>query len=411
MTLLAPLLVSFAAMTVTPDQAIADARRAWATEGGRLWGTNLAGPLLIVDQNTRQVWASEADAESRLKNEGGVYTGVLGAEVATANTAVDWGGKRWSMVVLPLPEDPQLRTALLLHESFHRVQPALHLDASGALNGHLDQLEGRIWLKLEWRALAKALEAKGPARRKWVALALACRTRRQTVFPDAAEAERSLELAEGLAEYTGIHATGARRLVLDKLSQAQGPFARSFAYTSGPAYGLLLDEQSPGWARRVRLATDLSVLLQEAYQLPASAEKEWAAAEVALGGAELRAREVAEEEVRRQALAQAVEPLLHGPVLRVPKGFRLEFNPSNTQVVEGVGIYHPTATVRGEWGVLTVTQGGLRREWSEFVVAAPADCSTIPLSGPGWTLEFAPGWGAKPTEPTGSCRPERLPSR
>jgi hypothetical protein len=387
---------------ISPSRVFKEVRQIWAAEGGRTWGRSLAGPLLLVDPDTRKVWASEADGENQLRNKDGLFVGTLPKSVGVANTAMEWAGKRWSMVILPLPEKALERRVLLIHESWHRIQPSLGLDVQDLPNGHLDKLEGRYWLKLEWRALAKALEAGRVSRRHWVAAALACRTRRQSLFPDAAEAERSLELAEGLAEYTGIHVAGAKSMVLAKLRNATGPFARSFAYVSGPAYGLLLDGAAPGWVKRVRRATDLSVILQESYHLPAATLAESEATAAGLGGRELHVREEAEDKARQHRLELATDPLIKGPTLRVPGPFRIQFNPSNTERLDGGAAYHPTATYFGAWGRLEVTGGSLRfADGSGARVSAPADPKANPLTGPGWTLELTPGWILLAIEPAG----------
>lgn len=390
---------------ISTAQAFKEARQAWAAEGGRIWGKSLAGPLLLVDPKTRQVWASEPDGEGLLKNLDGSFTGTLPKDVTVANTAMEWAGKRWSMVMVPLPEKALQRHVLLIHESWHRIQPSLGLNVQDLPNGHLDKLEGRYWLRLEWRALSKALETTGKARRSWVAAALACRTQRQNLFPNAAETERSLELAEGLAEYTGVRAAGARSLALEKLQETRGPFARSFAYASGPAYGLLLDEAAPGWTRRVRRATDLSVLLQEADHLRTATPADAEDAAAKLGGRELRAQEEIEDKARQQRLAAAIEPLTKGPTLHVPGPFHVQFNPSNTEALDQGMVYHPTATYLGDWGRLEVTGGSLRTgNMSEARVTAPTDPKARPLSGPGWTLELAPGWALVAIEPAGSFK-------
>ena len=371
---------------------------------GALGGKSLVGPLLIVDPKSHQVWASEADGEGKLKAAGDIFVGIRDDAENSSNTAQDWGGKRWSTIVIPIPDtEPSMRKALLLHESFHRIQPNLNLSANDEPNNHLDTLEGRVWLTLEWRALAKAFETKGDTRRSWVAAALACRTQRQNLFLDAAETEHSLELAEGLAEYTGLHAVGARQAVIEKLRKAEGPFARSFAYTAGPAYGLLLDDKVPGWTRRVRRASDLSVLLRAAYQLNTPSAAEIAAAAKKLGEPDVRARENVAEQARQERLAVALAPMTNGPFLQTPHISDLNFNPSNTESIDEVGVYHPTAAYAGKWGRLTVTAGSLRahdRAWAK--VAAPADSKARPLLGPGWTLELSPGLSICAAQPTGS---------
>ncbi len=360
----------------TPLQLIHEARGAWVAENGRTWGKSLAGPLLIVDPKSHQVWASETDDEGKLRAAGDIFVGIRDDAENASNTSQDWAGKRWSTIVIPIPDtEPAMRKALLLHESFHRIHPSLNLSANDEPNNHLDTLEGRVWLTLEWHALARAFDST----------------------------EHSLELAEGLAEYTGLHAVGARQVVIEKLRKAEGPFARSFAYTAGPAYGLLLDDKVPGWTRRVRRASDLSVMLQEAYQLTTASADEIAAAAKKLGEPEVRARENVVEQAREERLAVALAPMTKGPYLQTPHISTLNFNPSNTESIDDVGVYHPTAAYSGKWGRLTVTAGSLRahdRAWAK--VAAPADPKARPLSGPGWTLELSPGWTICAGQPTGS---------
>ena len=47
------------------------------------------------------------------------------------------------------------RHVTLAHELFHRIQSGLGLTRPEAGNRHLDTLEGRYLLQLEWRALAR----------------------------------------------------------------------------------------------------------------------------------------------------------------------------------------------------------------------------------------------------------------
>jgi len=391
---------------IPPRQVFGEARTAWREEGGQTWGVSLAGPLLLVDPKTRQAWATEPDKDGCLKDSGdGVFAGAYPEGRIVANTTVTWAGKDWVMLALPLPTDQRERKVLLLHESWHRVQRGLNLFMPEAFNAHLDTLEGRYWLQVEWRALARALAANGEEERQVsVSYAVAARTFRQNLFPNAADNEKSLLLQEGLAEYTGVRAAGAKDTVIKELRRARPPYSRTFAYLSGPAYGLLLDDVSPGWPLHVNRGTDISVLLQEAYQIPAPTERDARRAAERLGGAELRKREEAEEKRRQQHIELIKTLFVQGPHLKIPPGFRLQFNPSNTENIEGVGAYHPTATYMGDWGVLEVTDGSLRaQDWSEARVIAPVTMggrdhrgsrSSAPrrVTGPGWSLELAPGW-------------------
>src|SRR5205085_10188693 len=117
------------------------------------------------------------------------------------------------------------------------------------LNEHLDTLEGRLWMRLEWRALRRAVESNGPDRAEAIADALAFRRERRRLFSGAADHERREEIREGLASYTGIAAwanspADAHRAAAAALAggESQTALVGNFEAASGPAYGVLLDD-------------------------------------------------------------------------------------------------------------------------------------------------------------------------
>ena len=102
--------------------------------------------------------------------------------------------------------DADVRQQNMLHGLFHRIQPELGFITDDGFNEHLDTLEGRVWMRLEWRALRRAVESSGSDRAEAIADALAFRRERRRLFPGAADNERREEIREGLASYTGIAA-------------------------------------------------------------------------------------------------------------------------------------------------------------------------------------------------------------
>ena len=177
------------------------------------------------------------------------------------NAPVQWGGATWSAYTWDdvANRTPRERKELFLHELFHGVQPQLGLAAPALATEHLDAVDGRYWLRLEWRALARALRESGEPRTLAVRDALAFRQARRKLYPASVEDERAQEITEGLAAYTGTvlaapSAADAIASAIDLLVNAdaaalEASFVRTFAYMSGPAYGLLLDASSPGWTR------------------------------------------------------------------------------------------------------------------------------------------------------------------
>ena len=419
--LLVPLIGAAARAQETPIDP-AEARRAFDAaenasdlDGGALWGTELYGPLFLVDPGSRSVVANRADPEGVLREEDGIWVGTLSEEINPANAAVDWSGLRWTMVLWPPPSIPHARNRLLLHELFHRIQEDIGLAAENPPNGHLDTRDGRIWMRLEMRALAEALAQRGSERMASIRDALEFRARRRSLFPQAAAEEYALERNEGMAEYTGLVLSGLPGEVLaDRAAvelerrEASESLSRSFAYATGPAYGVLLDESGRPWREALVRGSTLSELLETAYDTEASRVP--ADGRIArYNGERVIADETAREEERQAREADLRARFVEGPVLRLAPGaeFSFSFDPNDAVNLEGAGTVYGSARVTDVWGILEVESGGAMfprnaQGWfTGVVVPVPAGVSDPPTSGEGWRLDLAEGWELAPGERAG----------
>ena len=102
--------------------------------------------MVIFDQATKTHATSQPEPEGPLPRFPGIADG-----------PVSWGGLRWFawpwyMFTGKTEEECQ---RLLLHGLFHRIQSDLGFTADKGFNEHLDTLEGRVWMQLEWRAGAR----------------------------------------------------------------------------------------------------------------------------------------------------------------------------------------------------------------------------------------------------------------
>lgn len=386
-----------------------EARNISERDAGRLWGIPLYGPMLLVDHDTRRVIANEPDPEGHLRSEHGVHVGVLPDEVGVANTAVEWAGKRWTMLMWPLPDDAFDRRALLAHELWHRIQNELDLGMSSSPATHLGTRDGRVWLQLEWRALAAALRSEGSARNAAIVHALAFRAYRRSLFSDAAESEGGLEMNEGLAEYTGFALCGRPtaeniEAVAKHLEDAEhgATFVRSFAYASGPGYGLLLDGFAPSWRQEVSQHDDLGELLGRhvEFSLPLHLSEFAAKAAAKYDGVALMAREDRREQDRQALLADYRRRFVEGPLLKLEfVCMRVEFDPGNVDALDDLGSVYPSMRLTDEWGILTVTGGALiTKDWKQAVVPAPRNPHARPTVGEGYELELSSDWTLVPLE-------------
>jgi len=381
-----------------------EARAACQMDNGRLWGTSLCGPMLFVHPQSRATAANQADAEGKLTQSDGVWAGTFPTELNVANTSVDWAGVHWTMVMWPLPERDQPRLRLMLHESFHRIQDRVGLAGANPSNRHMDTRDGRIWLQMEWRAFETALVSSGPARAEAVRDALLFRVHRQKLFPGADKEENALERNEGAAEYTGVKLSARSSADMAAISVAilrsgadRPTFSRSFAYTSGPACGALLDASGLDW-RPLLAKSDFAALLASAYRVTASGDAPQRAQ--AYGGAELIAFETARDEERQKRIAGLRARFQAGRVLTLPlsSAMRYAFNPNDILALDDLATYYGYLRISDEWGILEVSDGAmLVREGGAVkyvLVPAPADPSARKTDG--WTLTLKPGWEIGP---------------
>ena len=238
-------------------------------DNGKLWGLNLYSPVLGVD-SLRNVVSNVSDAPQ-----------VFPADMPVANSTTELDGKRWTMVLWPIPGDERAQSILLIHEMFHYRQPELGLVPDrNPNNAHLSNRDARTLLKLEWNALKTAVKSKGDRKKAALVDALGFRAWRWRLYPDAVADECALEILEGLPEYTG------RRIAFpsdkayirdfsyfDYLYESDN-LTRSFAYLSGPLYGMVLDQSGYPWKKEMKGDSDLGSIVMRIYgiELPEDLE-------------------------------------------------------------------------------------------------------------------------------------------
>jgi hypothetical protein len=403
-------LVSAVPAAAQVDQTLAaqyfkEAQALCERDGGRLWGVSLCGPMVIADAATGTIATNQAAPA-------GERPRILGV----VNAPVQWGGITWSAYVWQMiPKDQGERGRLFMHELFHVIQPGLDCCRWPATpkagdNSHLDSLEGRYWMRLEWRALARALQASGAERTSAIAEALAFRAARHQRFPDAAPGEHVVEVNEGIATYTQ-YATGsdsaedAIRQAVKTLAGAETgtSFIRTFAYASGAGYGLLLDALTPGWHRKITTANDFGQLLSAAAGVTATPDA--AAAAARYDGAALRAAEEQRDREQQAIIAELRRRYVDGPVLVVPRAGSGSVNNMGATVIPGSGTVFRAMANKGAWGSFDAKDGALVSADGETIsLPAPVVVDATTLKGDGWTATVGPGWTVQPGPKAGSFR-------
>ena len=372
-------------------------------ENGQLWNYSLEGPIMLVNRDTRTIIANEKDDSGKLFQKEAFYVGKLSESINIANTAFDWNGKRWTMVALPLPETKEERLNLLIHESFHRIQPIIDFDSLNEVqSNHLESKEGRIYLKLELEALKNALKSDEP--KIHLQNALLFRKYRHQIFTEAKHSENSLEINEGIAEYTGSILSQRKESDLQNhyISQIDAfynfpTFVRSFAYFTIPIYGYFMQQTDRKWNLLITDETNLTDFILNFFDITQSKldnEK------IMLIGDNYNINSIieseTEREIEREKLINNYKIIFLGDsVVSIGlENMSIEFDPSNIMPLDSFGTVYPNLRITDNWGILEVDSCGalMSHEWNKVTISYPEFISDNLISGKGWKLMLNKSW-------------------
>ncbi|WPO89450.1 hypothetical protein [Chryseobacterium sp. HR92] len=382
----------------------------------QLWNKDLYGPIILIDPKTRELYANEPDTEGILKHNGTIYSGILPAKINIANTAINWGGKRWAMIMLPLTSNRNNRINLLAHESFHSIQPSLGFTLNNVENNHLDQKEGRVYLRLELEALKQAVRSTSEKElQKHLTNALTFRKYRNILYKDSGNTENLLELNEGMAEFTGIIVSGrnneqTKSFLLSGIEDfMKNPtFVRSFAYHTTPVYGYLLYQRDPSWNKKISAKTDLTDYFIKSFgiRIPAVLQKTVDKLSGDYNGKAIMKEEAEREEKTKKLIAEYKLKFIQQPHFEIKfEKMNVSFDPRNIVPLEDKGTVYPNIRVTDLWGILTVENGALMSpNWDKISISNPVKIENKKISGDGWTLELTDHYTVVKDESNGNYK-------
>lgn len=377
-------------------------------DNGSLWGRNLYGPMLIIDSITLDVVANEPDNEGLLEKRGRVYIGKFPKDAIVSNSITKFGNKDWSMVDwTALPHNDGERNMLICHEMFHYQQRLLNLinEADGGYdNNHMDEMEARISIQLEWNALISALKAQGEERQKAIIDALTIRYDRREQF-SSADNENKFEVHEGMPDYTGLklcYSDSQELLAAVEKKQTylldQPSFVRNFGYLSGTLYGLLLDALRPNWKHDLKYNSDLGELLKNTcnIQTIGSLTKE---TKSKYNFEQISKKEADIKSKKDKNIAEYTNKFTQQPTLTIPSdNWNYSFDPGTLQPLPDLGTVYPTIEIKDAWGTLKVNEGGclMVSDNSKAIVSAQViEIKGNKITGNGWILTLKDGYKVK----------------
>jgi len=366
-----------------------------SVDNGKLLGINLYGATMLVDPQSRLIVANQSDNNKCLKEKDGVYIGKLPLNYNISNTSFDWNGKKWTMVMWNAlsSTDKYSRDQLLIHESWHRIQNEIGIKPLMSENTHLDGLQGAILLKLELSSLMKALQTEEILqKKKCLSNALTIRKYRQLLFPN--NTENDFERHEGMAEYTGYKLCGLSDSIITKvvskkleLSMDKDGLANSFAYLTGPAYGILFNNFQNNWIREILQGKRLPEIGLEIEGINIPSDSAKLKSTISMIISEYHAETLVKSETEKfkqqnKLIAYYKQKLINGNQLIIRNNnLNFSYNPQEKLIpIDSLGVVYKTMRITGEWGFIEVNNGILRtNDWKAFVVSAPtsANAGTI----------------------------------
>lgn len=367
---------------------------------GKLWGKTLYGPTMFVDVQTRNLVANQQNKENSFEQKGDLFFGQLPEDIIIANTSISYCGEDWTCVIWDGSRDLLTSTQLLIHESLHRIQDEIGLPSCGSSNQHLDETEGELLLKLELGILKDLLQNDSKDLTEGLCDAMTVRKYRQTMFPNGNE--NQFECHEGMAEYTAFKLLpldndneairkGLVAAAITKGMDGSG-FGNSFAYLTGPAYGLLIDEMIPDWRNGIRSGKTIPDVISTEIAIPdtvENAEIERISARYNL--TEYLNKERSRLEARDKEDAELRDRFSESKWLVIPNdNINFGFNPSERLVAyDTIGVICNTMQLRGSFGTLEVGNGIMRtHNWSSFIIPYSEDHCDAKISlNPDYAIE------------------------
>jgi hypothetical protein len=168
----------------------------------------------------------------------------------------------------------------------------------------------------------------------------------------------------------------------------------SFAYETGPAYGLLLNLQEKPWRPTLTTKSSLADMVAELREIkiPADLKTEAFRRAERYNAQELFRAEEAREKDRAAKEALYRKMLVDGPVLELPlEKMNFTYDPGSTFPLGGEGTVYPGTTITDAWGAIKVEKGArITPDFKKAFVSAPTKAGEN--KGDGWTLELNAGW-------------------
>jgi hypothetical protein len=313
------------------------------------------------------------------------------------------------MAPLPIQEDEYRIINRAVHGLFHCYQESIGFTSSGFRTAHVDEKSARLLIKLQWKALKKALSTEGEEQQTALRDALVFKGSFREQYPAYVSDDIRFENFEGLAAFTYILVStensedNIRRLFeyLDR-TYAFPSFVRSYGALTGALYANLLHLKGYDFSAIRSEDIDLGEEVRKLYNIQLPEVCRDVAGSLALSY-DLPA--IQDEEAKREAdMKERIHRLISTFTEKPVVIFELEspyfdFEDSDVHPMDTLGTLYNAIRVSDNWGKLTVEKGGCLvsnnlRYMRITSKGYKADRNRI--DGEGWHLVLYSGWEVVP---------------
>jgi hypothetical protein len=337
-------------------------------DDGKLWGKNLYGPILFVERSTRRITANQPDKEGILKERNGIYTGIYPKELIINNRATSFGGTLYALVPLPREEDEFMIVSMAIHSLFHLYQESMGYTSSDFNIGIMDDKNARLWLKLEWKALRKAIDTEGPAKHLAIRDALIFRGSNRESYHNYVNDEIRFENYEGLATFTNILLSTDspeeyKKRLFESLEWVYSfqSYARSYGFIHGALYATLMYQKGFDFSTIDIENVDLANIVKELYDIECPEVCRDVAGSIAIN---YDLETIVDEETERdreisERIHRRISKFVEKPVVLLElESPYFDFEFEDIRSLDTLGTIYNEIRVSDNWGKLTVDKGG-----------------------------------------------------
>jgi hypothetical protein len=272
------------------------------------------------------------------------------------------------MAPLPAEDDEYRILNRAIHGLFHRFQETIGFKSSGYLTMNMDEKNARLWIKLEWKALKKALLSQGAEQELAIRDALVFRGANHEFYQKYVKDEIKFENYEGLATftYTLLSTNSAeefnKRLIenLDRIYSIQS-YSRSYGTIHGALYATLLYWKGFDFSTIKSENVDLGELVREVYNIQLPSVCRDVAGSLALN---YDLETIINEESKRESdirerIYRMTSTFTEKPVVFLElESPYFDFEPEDIHAMDTLGTLYSKLRVSDNWGKLTVEDGG-----------------------------------------------------